>query len=68
MRKGEAAKENLTETSKDKENGELVLRANNDRKGPGPLVTQMSRSSGSLPVPMTVVPGDLTKEQLEAIT
>ncbi|MCP4822330.1 MAG: universal stress protein [Shimia sp.] len=68
IREGEAAKEILSEISEDKEIGVLVLGANNDRKGPGPLVTQMSRSSGSLPVPMTVVPGDLTKEQLEAIT
>jgi hypothetical protein len=44
------------------------LGAGDDRKGPGPLVTQLSRSSGSLPVPITIVPGDLSKEKLEAIT
>ncbi|SFK82842.1 universal stress protein [Shimia haliotis] len=68
IREGEAVKEILSEISEDQEIGVLVLGANNDRKGPGPLVTQMSRSSGSLPVPMTVVPGDLSKDQLEAIT
>ncbi|MGA1235070.1 MAG: universal stress protein, partial [Lutimaribacter sp.] len=45
-----------------------VLGAGTDSKGPGPLVTQLSRSAGSLPVPITIVPGDLSKERLEAIT
>ena len=49
--------------------GVLVLGASADKKkGPGPLVTQLSRSAGSLPVPITIVPGDLSKERLEAIT
>ena len=49
--------------------GVLVLGASGDRKkGPGPLVTQLSRSAGALPVPITIVPGDLSKERLEAIT
>ena len=48
--------------------GVLVLGAGTDKSGPGPLVTQMSRNSGSLPVPLTVVPGDMSKERLEAIT
>ena len=47
---------------------EEVLGAGTDKKGPGPLVTQLSRNSGSLPVPITIVPGDLSKERLEAIT
>ena len=31
-------------------------------------MTQLSKSSGDLPVPITIVPGDLSKERLEAIT
>ncbi|MBO9474108.1 MULTISPECIES: universal stress protein [unclassified Shimia] len=68
IREGEAVTEILSEIREDSEIGVLVLGAGNDRKGPGPLVSQMSRNSGSLPIPITVVPGDLTKEQLEAIT
>jgi nucleotide-binding universal stress UspA family protein len=37
-------------------------------KGPGPLVTQLTKNSGSLPIPFTIVPGNLSKERLEAIT
>ena len=46
----------------------LVLGAGTDKKGPGPLVTQLSRTAGNLPIPVTIVPGDLSKEKLEAIT
>jgi hypothetical protein len=46
----------------------LVLGAGNDKSGPGPLVTQLSRNSGGLPVPITIVPGDMSKERLEKIT
>jgi len=45
-----------------------VLGAGTDKSGPGPLVTQLSRASGSLPVPITIVPGELPKERLEQIT
>ncbi len=68
IREGEAVSEILAEIREDPEIGVLVLGAGNDRKGPGPLVTQLSRTAGSLPVPLTVVPGDMTKEQLESVT
>jgi hypothetical protein len=32
------------------------------------LVTQLTKQAGSLPAPITIVPGELTKEQLEQIT
>jgi nucleotide-binding universal stress UspA family protein len=44
------------------------IRDATDRKGPGPLVTQLSKSSGSLEVPIVIVPGSLSKEQLQAIS
>jgi len=68
IREGEAVNEIIAYIESDPEIGVLVLGAGNDRKGPGPLVTQMSKSAGSLPVPITIVPGDLSKEKLEAIT
>ena len=68
IREGEAVNEIIGFIESDSEIGVLVLGAGTDRKGPGPLVTQMSKSAGSLPVPITIVPGDLSKEKLEAIT
>lgn len=68
IREGEAVPEILSQIREDSEIGVLVLGAGTEKAGPGPLVSQMARASGSLPVPITIVPGDLSKEKLEAIT
>ena len=68
IREGEPVPQIIEQVREDEEIGVLVLGAGTDKKGPGPLVTQLSRSSGSLPIPITIVPGDLSKERLEAIT
>ena len=68
IREGEPVDEILAQVREDPEIGVLVLGASADRKGPGPLVTALSRASGDLPVPVTIVPGTLSKEQLEAIS
>ena len=68
IREGEAVPEILAQIEADPDIGVLVLGAGTDRKGPGPLVNQLSKTSGSLPVPITIVPGDLSKDRLAAIT
>lgn len=68
IREGEPITEIMAQVKEDPDIGVLVLGAGTDNKGPGPLVTALSRQSGSLPVPITIVPGDLSKERLEAIT
>ena len=67
IREGQPVDEIMAYVSEDSEIGVLVLGAGSD-KGPGPLVTQLSRNAGALPIPITIVPGDLGKERLEAIT
>ncbi|MGB1154661.1 MAG: universal stress protein, partial [Paracoccaceae bacterium] len=49
IREGEPVPEILAQVSEDAEIGVLVLGAGTDRKGPGPLVTQLTKSSGALP-------------------
>ncbi|MGB0606987.1 MAG: universal stress protein [Paracoccaceae bacterium] len=68
IHEGEPVPEILAQVSEDAEIGVLVLGAGTDSKGPGPLVTQLTKSSGALPIPITIVPGNLSKERLEAIT
>ncbi len=68
IREGDAVTEILSQMREDPEIGVLVLGAGTDKAGPGPLVTAMSRNSGSLPTPITIVPGDMSKETLEKIT
>ena len=47
----------------------LVLGAGTGKKGPGPLVSSLvGKLSGKFPVPITVVPGNLTLEQIDALT
>ncbi|WP_417719438.1 universal stress protein [Salipiger sp.] len=68
IREGDTVTEILAQISEDPEIGVLVLGAASGKKGPGPLVSMMSKSSGSLPIPVTIVPGDISKERLEGIT
>ena len=68
IREGDPAVEILAQVQEDPEIGVLVLGAGNEKSGPGPLVTQMSRNSASLPIPVTIVPGEMSKERLEKIT
>lgn len=68
IREGEPVTEILDVIRENPEIGVLVLGAGADKAGPGPLVSHLSRSAGSLPIPVTIVPGELSKERLEAIT
>ncbi|KUP94400.1 universal stress protein [Tritonibacter horizontis] len=68
IREGDIVPEILAQIEEDPEVGVLVLGAASDRKGPGPIVTQLTRTAGTLPLPITIVPGDMSKERLEAIT
>jgi len=68
IREGEAVAEIIAQIAEDPEVGVLVLGAGTSNKGPGPIITQLTKSAGTLPIPITIVPGDITKEKLEAIT
>ena len=68
IREGEPVKEILSFVMDNPDIGILVLGAGTDNNGPGHLVSQLSKSSGTFPIPVTIVPGNLSKEQLEAIT
>ena len=68
IREGDPVTEILAQVREDTSVGVLVLGAGTEKSGPGPLVTQMSRNSGSLPIPITIVPGDMSSERLESIT
>ncbi len=68
IREGEAVSEILAQANDNPEIGVLVLGAGTDKSGPGPLVTALAKASGSLSIPITIVPGGMTRERLEAIT
>jgi nucleotide-binding universal stress UspA family protein len=68
IREGEPVVEILKQIDEDDEIGVLVLGASAEKGGPGPIVTALSKRFGSLPVPLTIVPGELSKERLEAVS
>lgn len=67
VREGKPVDEILAVIREDPEIGVLVLGAGTENSGPGPLVTQLSRNSGTLPIPITIVPGNLSRERMESI-
>ncbi len=47
----------------------MVLAAGVDGEGPGPLVSSFIRNmSNQFPIPLTIVPGDLTDEDIDALS
>ena len=69
IREGEKVTEILGQINDDKEVCILVLGANPSGDGPGPLVSQLvGRQGGVLPVPVTIVPGSMTKEAIIAVS
>jgi nucleotide-binding universal stress UspA family protein len=68
IREGDPVAEILAQVREDPQIGVLVLGAGTEKSGPGPLVTALSKASGNLPIPITIVPGDMSKERLEEIT
>jgi nucleotide-binding universal stress UspA family protein len=47
----------------------LVLGANTGSAGPGPLVSQLTQKlAGRIHIPITIVPGNMTDEEIDSIT
>lgn len=68
IREGKTREEILGAMDDDSEIGLLVLGASVDGDGPGPLVTHMvTKMAGRLPIPLTIVPGNLTMEQIDMV-
>ncbi|AQS49509.1 MULTISPECIES: universal stress protein [Thioclava] len=68
IREGEPVPEIIAVMDEHPEIGVLVLGAGSGKGGAGPLVTQMVKQAGTLPCPLTIVPGEMSKEKLEQIT
>jgi len=46
----------------------LVLAANPGPEGPGPLITLMAEAAGSFPIPVTIVSGNLSDADIDALS
>ena len=69
IREGKKADEILRLIDEDEDIAILVLGASTDAKGPGPLVSSLAtgKLAGSFPVPIVIVPGNLTLDDLKAM-
>ena len=46
----------------------LVLAAGSDPGGPGPLVASIGSGKAAIRIPVTIVPGHLTDDEIDALT
>lgn len=69
IREGDKAAEIVRLIAEDEDIAILVLGASTDAKGPGPLVSTLAagKAAGSFPIPITIVPGNLSLEDIQAM-
>ena len=68
IREGKAEVEIIDYIQDNPDIGVLVLGAGTGKEGPGPLVSYVLRASGSLPIPVTVVPGGMSKQAIISVS
>jgi len=67
IRQGDLTEEILKLIEEDADIGILALAAGTGKDGPGPLVSSLSKTAGTFPIPIAVVPGQLSDDELDAM-
>ena len=68
IREGDPAEQILDVIDKDVDIAMLVLAANPGAEGPGPIITMMAKTVGTFPIPVIIVPGNLSDEEIDALS
>jgi nucleotide-binding universal stress UspA family protein len=68
IREGEKAQEMLNLIDEDEDIAALILAAATGKEGPGPLVVSLAKSAGTFPIPVAIVPGHLSDEDLDSMS
>jgi nucleotide-binding universal stress UspA family protein len=68
IREGNTAEEIAKLIDEDADIGILVLAAGTGKDGPGPLVSDIAKTAGTFPIPVAIVPGHLSDDDLEAMS
>jgi nucleotide-binding universal stress UspA family protein len=68
IREGDSTEQILDVIDKDVDIAMLVLAANDGPEGPGPIITMMASAVGSFPIPVTIVPGNLSDLDIDALS
>lgn len=67
VREGTKTEEILNLINEDQDIAILVLAAGSGKEGPGPLVQSLAARGPAFPIPVTVVPHDLSDEDIAAV-
>ena len=68
IRQGPRSEQIIQLIEEDEDISFLVLAASSSSEGPGPLVSTLAaKSSGTFPVPIVIVPGAMSDEEIEAL-
>ena len=68
IREGDKAEQMLALIEEDEDIALLILAASAGNEGPGPLVSNLAKSAGTFPIPVAIVPGHLSDEDLDALS
>jgi hypothetical protein len=68
IREGETAEEILGLIDEDEDIAVLVLAAASTSEGPGPLVADLIKTAGTFPIPVAIVPGHLSDEEIDGLS
>lgn len=68
VREGNPTEQMLDVIDKDVDISMLVLAASVGAEGPGPIISALAKGVGSFPIPVTLVPGNLTDEDIDALS
>jgi nucleotide-binding universal stress UspA family protein len=68
VREGDKADEVLKLIDEDEDIAALILAAGTGKEGPGPLVSSLIKTAGTFPVPVAIVPGHLSDEDLDSMS
>jgi nucleotide-binding universal stress UspA family protein len=68
IREGDKAEELLKLIDENEDIAALILGAGTGTEGPGPLVSSLVRTAGTFPIPLAIVPGHLSDEDLDTMS
>jgi len=66
IREGVTSEEIVKLIEEDADIGILALAASTGKEGPGPLVANLAKTVGTFPIPVAIVPGHLSDEEIDA--
>jgi len=68
VREGDPTEQMIDVIEKDVDIVMLVLASNPGPEGPGPIISAMANAVGTFPIPVVIVPGDLSDTEIDALS